>query len=134
MGLGLGNGRGGPRPGSGRPTKASLAEKAQRQVKQSAQFNEACLRDLALFYETAKQLALGLWVEEVDEATGSRRVYQKAPDKQVLLNLMDHAKGKPTTSQMNSPDTEIKLICSIPRPPKVKLQSASSIKEEERVE
>jgi len=112
--------RGGRRPGSGRPSNAQREEKAQLQARQTAKFNEACLYDLPEFYETAKQLALGLWVEELDEAGARLRVYQKPPDKQVLLNLMEHAKGRPTTAQIGNPDTEIKIYHSIPRAPKPK--------------
>lgn len=112
--------RGGRRPGSGRPSNAQREEKAQLQAKQTARFNEACLRDLPEFYETAKQLAMGIWVEEVDEQNATRRVYQKPPDKQVLLNLMEHAKGRPTTSQIATTDTEIKVVHQIPRAPRAK--------------
>jgi len=101
------------------------------QARQTAKFNEACLYDLPEFYETAKQLALGLWVEELDEAGARLRVYQKPPDKQVLLNLMEHAKGKATTAQIANPDTEIKVVHSIPRAPKAKPGAAAVIEESE---
>ena len=121
--------RGGRRPGSGRPSNASREEKAQLQARQTAKFNEAALTDLMEYYETAKQLALGIWREDVDEEGKPIKVYQEKPVQGVLMSLLEHAKGKSTTAQIATTDTEIKVIHQIPRAPRAKPGTAASIEE-----
>ena len=70
------------------------------------------MQDLDDYYDTLKQLALGVWVE--DEEKG--RVYQRPPDRQALETLISHAKGKPATTQASTPDTQITFISKVPRP------------------
>lgn len=110
--------RGGRRPGSGRPSNAQREEKAQLHAKQTAKFNEAALTDLMEYYDTAKQLALGIWREDVDEEGKPIRVYREKPVQSVLMSLLDHGKGRPGTSQPAATDTDIRVIHQIPRPKK----------------
>lgn len=100
---------------TGRLSQYSVKERQDRHARQQARFDQACSEDLLEFYETAKQLANGLWYEEEDYQ-GGKRVYTLKPDTQMLKFLMENAIGKAAAKVQSVPDTDLRLQISHPRP------------------
>ena|SRR5947207_9415183 len=106
---------GGKRVGAGRPTKAAVAEKKAAAQRNTAEFSARAVRHLGQNYDTLQQLADGIWFEE-ETGEGKRRVYRAKPDKQALMYLVDHGKGKAAQAANVQQETTITIVSHVPRP------------------
>lgn len=115
-------GHGGKRTGAGRKTDA------ERKVAENSKFDLRATDALPQLFDTLMALAIGVKVgvyrkprgvksEEYADADGQPLfVYSTEPDKAVLMYLTDRAAGKSAIKQAVETDTNIQIVCSIPRP------------------
>lgn len=85
----MADGRGGPRPGSGRPRSTVVHESAVRKAETKIRDRLPWLVD-SLFAE-----AEGIWVEEIMPDGETRTVYKTPPNLKSIIYLVDRVMGKP---------------------------------------
>jgi len=119
-------GKGGRRPGAGRPTAAAVA--ARSQAPEAEEFVEGARALLPEALETLKLLGMGIWVQGcakcrkcVEDCVclepASVRIYRKPPDRQALEILVEHGRGRAAQVQQQAAETQIIVQSAIPRPP-----------------
>lgn len=106
---------------AGRPeNKVKHLSREQREklrARSQEEFNDAVVTRLGRNVETLQHLADGIWVQEEDE-DGHKRVYQKLPDRQALMFLLEHGIGKATAREKKTASPIINLVHRVPRSPK----------------
>jgi len=81
--------RGGPRPGAGRPRKATLYQSAIREAEQKVADRLPHIVDKLL------ELVDGVYVVQHTK-DGEERIYVQPPDRQAAIHLLDRIMGRPT--------------------------------------
>lgn len=127
--------RGGKREGAGRPSEHEEREKEKFFRAALEKSNDALVGSLPEAVEVLKIVALGEWqemryvkpsgrlraqllsVEECEDGAGEA-VYlcTRAPDKQALLALIEHTRGRAAQTARVELDTQIVLQHQVPRP------------------
>lgn len=116
-----------PKRGPGRPTRAETEARKQSGASALARFHNLALNDLDDYYQALRRLALGVWYEGCSTCSKPLdtcqcrqplgvSVYQQIPDRNVLMFLAEQATGKATQKTQATPDTEIIIQHSVPRP------------------
>jgi hypothetical protein len=106
---------GGRREGAGHPTNAQVRERKAAQARDTATFTRKAVAALGHNFEKLQELADGIYVEQTTE-DGTRRVYKKAPDRQAIMFLVEHGRGKAAQAVAVQQETTINIVSHVPRP------------------